>query len=396
MRLPRVTGCLLACACLAAPCSAWQSKEGEILYPEHRFHYAYPSGDVVIERAQGSEYGIRQNVVSTASIRDHPYWTSEPRESDFPLYSNGLHVFLRLKPPKDEHGTNYWSFIAAIADDQSYGVLWERSHHRTARWGLVHSWKHMEWAGGNDAMGDEWPIFVFYEGLYAELQVQREIRTISKCYRVSHLRVDGAGEEYIGDIDVYIGSGTDTSGKKLEFKQRTINFSVDMKIVSGKPVFEWHRGPQRGKWRTDPVHRTYHQDKWRTELRERTDSPPKVVEPESSFFVLVGDPVRGIRAAETTSIVDWKTWPKQRKLGQRPKPLQIKKSFAAKRRRHQGFVTYRNRAFWFYCEPFKVKAKLDVPEDLRPLLAAWVVNFPSGIARRARPGVWVEARGSRK
>lgn len=372
----------------------------EILYPEHRFFYAYPSEEVEIRTLQLQRHELNQDAVPAGSIQGHAFWSQRIEKSAFPLFADGEHTLLVKKHVPDDHRTHTWNFFAALGP--GYAVKWESSHHRTARWGLVHSWKHFEWGGGEGTLPEELPVFAVLEGIYGELVIEREVRSITKCYRVSHLRATGAGEDYIGDLDIYIGGRKNAIGEqRLAFEQRNVNFSINMTMVGGKPVFTWKRGRQKEAWRSDPVLRGYHQARWRTELRTKRDDPPEPRPPESRCFTFIGDPARGLEPAEIWTVLDWRTWDRRKRNKLRPLPLGLLAkrkvlTFTPVRRKHTGFVSYQGGAFWFRCKPWRVKAKLDVPDDLSELLAAWVANFPTKMSQSERRGAWRVALGKKK
>ena len=91
-----------------------------------------------------------------------------------------------------------------------------------------------------------------------------------------------------------------------------------------------------------------------------------------------------MKPARVSSVLDFKGWAARRKQGLRPRHLLVSKgkgkrkriAFRPGLRNRTGFVKKKGSGYAFVCKELGLNVPLEVPEDLQPLLAAWVANFP--------------------
>ena len=368
--------------------------DARILYKQFRFVYAYPGINAKL-KTETVEYGTyRQNAYPSQAIKQHSTWLFPPEEKDIALFDEGVYLLYTQVGLGNRRSRGSWlNFFAGIKRDGSKAVKYEASSHRDSTWGIVHSWKYIEWAGRD--LSEEWPLFAMIEAIYGEVQSTKHVASISNNFRVSHLRLDGAGEDFIGNVDVYLGRAKHPlGGFGQKFKSRQVNFSVDVKIVSGKPVVTWKRGSTPKMWKTESIHSFFHSQDWHVEVRKAEQGMPEPIPPESNCFALIGDPRRGLKPAEVTSIINWKSFRPGKKL--RPRPLGYmgkSPSLPGKRRKMHGFVRFKGGKFLFDCKELGIRIPIEAPDDLREMLTAWVTNFPTRMSRRDKRDAWALVSG---
>jgi hypothetical protein len=352
--------------------------QGKILYPQARFEYAYPKAAIRVEETAKS--WIEQTSIPTRSIREFHTWPVPMPMSRLEPFAGGEHVVMATEGKYGANDVHFWDFVVVLSPKEDYAFKIETAHHRTAVWGVVHAWRFCEWGGSGDAIPAEFPVWAMYEFIHAGVESGRGVYAKTDAFRISHLRVDGAGEEFIGEVSDYLGAGEDEAGRTgLRFRRRHVNFAVDVTLRGGEPFVAWSRGPRGGRWRDDPVHGMDHVEEWRTQVNELYANPPPVRPRESEYFCLLGSSKRGMQAAQVSSILDFGGWSKRRAKGQRPQHVfadQKKLAFTPMRGKRTGFVKRRGTSYVFVCKELAIDTKLEVPQDLEPLLAAWVDNFP--------------------
>lgn len=355
--------------------------QSRILYPKARFEYQYPSAPATVERH--ADAWLRQNAVPKGSVRELETWPIPVPSSPLETFADGPHLLVTVSPSYDDHSVHFASLVAAVSEEDGHAFKIEAGHHRTAVWGTVHAWKHYEWGGDGKAIPEEYPVFAMYEMVFTGIEAGKGVFSRTRAFRVSHLRVDGAGEEFIGDVSDYQGAGRDQLGRTgLAFRRRTVNFAVDLSVRGPRPVVTWHRGPRGSGWRQDPVHNLDHAKEWREQVDELHSNPPPPKQRESEFFCLLGSSKRGLRRAKVASILSFTGWGKRRERGLRPAHVlhargrRKKLAFQPKLRPHRGFVRRKGSGYSLVSKELGVSVTLDVPDDLAPLLEAWLANFP--------------------
>ncbi len=352
--------------------------QGKLLYPKARFQYAYPMHAVELRRFDTG--WVRQAAVPKRWVADLVTWPVPIPESGIESFGDGQHVVLSTKGEYTDDTVHFLDFAIVVAQQAGSAFKVEVSHHRTAVWGCIHAWRYLEWAGDSKDIPESYPIWAMYELVYTGIESGKGVFSSTNAYRVSHLRVGGAGEEFIGEIASYIGSGEDNVERTgLRFRRRKIHFSVEVAVHGGRALVKWTRGATQGEWREDPVHDIEHMKDWREQVNEVHANPPKPKPMESEFFCLLGSKKRGLRPAKVSSILDTKTWAKRREEKERPLHLfsdATRFAYKPVLRKRTGFVRRQGNKYKFVCKRLGISHPLDVPKDLEPILAAWLDNFP--------------------
>jgi hypothetical protein len=342
-----------------------------------RFAYEYPAGSVRLTRADGSS--LVHDAFQVRSIRELSTWPVPVPEQRLRGFADGEHwLFIKAGQP-DPMATHFWRLVAAVSPERGHGHKVEVSHHRTSVWGLVHAWQYLEWGGDGDALPAAYPVWAMYEAIFGSLDAGKGVFSTTSCFRVGHVRLDGAAEEFAGELSEYLGPERDAAGRPgLKSRRRTIHFTVDVSIRDGRPLAVWSRGPTRASWHADAVHGLAHVADWRAQVDDLHGEPPPAKPPESELFCYLGRSSRGLQPAQVSSILDLKGWPSRRAKGLRP-ALTLRgrrpPPFEPKLRKHLGLIRLAGNEFLFDCRELGLREKLQVPADLEPLLRAWVSNF---------------------